>query len=75
MELVVLDVNDNAPIFVEPKVTVRLDEDTAVGTFVTTLQAIDADAKNAPSMAVNKASRGVSNQRRFINRFSSIVSK
>nr|CAB3264695.1 protocadherin beta-15-like [Phallusia mammillata] len=54
IDLVVLDVNDNSPIFSEPEVTVTLDEDTPVGEFVTTLQAVDGDSQNKPSFTENE---------------------
>ncbi|XP_034546729.1 protocadherin gamma-C5-like isoform X2 [Notolabrus celidotus] len=42
----ILDVNDNAPVFDEPVMNVRLSENVARGTLVTKLNASDADAGN-----------------------------
>nr|XP_023018375.1 fat-like cadherin-related tumor suppressor homolog [Leptinotarsa decemlineata] len=44
IELIILDLNDNAPVFTLPYYSVSLDEDVEVGTLVTKIHATDDDA-------------------------------
>ncbi|KAK2161264.1 hypothetical protein LSH36_119g03060 [Paralvinella palmiformis] len=44
IEITIVDVNDNAPIFLEPEYSGRVEEDAFVGTSVLTIQAKDADS-------------------------------
>ncbi|XP_037703253.1 cadherin EGF LAG seven-pass G-type receptor 1 [Choloepus didactylus] len=46
VSIMVLDVNDNDPVFTQPVYELRLNEDAAVGSSVLTLQARDRDANS-----------------------------
>lgn len=43
IEILVSDLNDNAPVFSSPVYTVSLPEDAEIGTLVTKMHAVDAD--------------------------------
>ncbi|KAG5869907.1 Fat-like cadherin-related tumor suppressor-like protein, partial [Gonioctena quinquepunctata] len=45
VEIIITDLNDNAPIFTLPYYSVSLNEDVEVGTLVTTIHATDADTE------------------------------
>ncbi|XP_039263396.2 protocadherin beta-16-like [Styela clava] len=52
--IVVLDINDNSPIFDSPAKAVMIAEDNKIGSFVINVQALDQDAAYPPSLWKNK---------------------
>ncbi|XP_027709889.1 protocadherin beta-16-like [Vombatus ursinus] len=46
VRIVVLDINDNAPVFTQPRYEVRIPENNSIGSLVVTVSARDSDAGN-----------------------------
>lgn len=49
VHITLIDINDNVPIFIHPRLEVTVLENSPVNTLVTRIQALDADAGNSKS--------------------------